>query len=259
MVSYLEKAAEASAYRNRNRFDQVIAEFGVPIKAAPKEVCLSVYEQYKKLCIFDAILSVSYLFEDDSTRFHQLEKTIRKLPSRESVKDLYLSDIGEIYKRTFQREHRKLSAIQKIDDVNEQVRNLHDCVMMRIHYHNWCRESQVKYNVKGHEHEILLSLYLYRRILDVQRLLNSFWDRYKTLKEQTRIKREQTRAQREQARLQREQASEQRDREEELRYQREDQRLEDLTVGSTASFSEEPFTVVGLNQKRSKHRTPARS
>ena len=180
-VTYLERAAKNDARRklDSGRFDATIRDFGVDLRSdVPKEVCSQIHNEYKVLCIFTNIMQVSYLFENGKARYNALMAGIAGIQERNSFRETYLNELANVYKKVFRLEYKKLSAIERIEDVNDKVRALKDCVTLRIQYHRWCGAHVSKYDVRSHEHEILVCLFLYERIRDVQALLNAFHTKY---------------------------------------------------------------------------------
>lgn len=79
-----------------------------------------------------------------------------------------------MYNKIFKKPpYLKLSFVEKIDDMNKQIIQLEECINGRIQYHFNCRKYSKNYNVKSHEHEILISIYMFNRIKDIQRLLKN--------------------------------------------------------------------------------------
>ena len=110
--------------------------------------------------------------------------------------EIYKFELGNIYKKLFRisKEHTKLSLIDKIEDSNIQIQNIHDCIEKRIIYHSHlCRKHTRKYNIKGHEHEILFSIFMFSKIKKIQKLLNKYKEKYLVLKKQLIIQAENSR------------------------------------------------------------------
>ena len=103
--------------------------------------------------------------------------------------------------------YKRLSAVEKINDSNEQLDDLKKCIEERIKYHYWCIEHHNKYNTQTHKRSILISIYMYQRMKDVQSLLNLFVDKYNEIKEklkyeiQKEIKEERRRIKEERRRI----------------------------------------------------------
>ena len=99
----------------------------------------------------------------------------------EDFVDIYRNYIGNIHKRLFGKTFNKvkLTFRPKFEDSNKTVENLLQCVLKRIDYHNNCREHTVDYEIPNHEHELLRSIYMYKKVKELQTLLNMYIEKYK--------------------------------------------------------------------------------
>lgn len=183
-MSYIELRAKEYASKNLYRFDEIIKEYEININMTQsKEYCYNLYTNYKNICKFDNIIKISYLFENNKLYYNNLINNIKNISDINKLKILFLDELGNIYKTVFDKEYKRLSVIENIKNTNEFIQNINNCIKYRIQYHYHCKNHQIKYNVKAHEHEMLFSIYMYNKLLEVAELLNIFYDKYKILKE----------------------------------------------------------------------------
>ena len=185
MNPYLLQKADRYAKKHLNQFVKMISSFNVDTtQISSSEICNSIHTTYKKdLCKFDTILNFGYLFENNCELYNELKYKIKFVSTEVEFRDIYRFELGKIYKKMFGEYPRQLSLIAKVDGANEEVSNLLKCVQERIKYHYWCKDHHKKYDVGNHEFELLRSIFLYNRIVDIQTLLNSFRDKYLGFKE----------------------------------------------------------------------------
>ena len=198
MINYLEQEANRYATQNIDSFDKIIDNFNIkdPNYELNKIEFDEIHTNYKKLCKFNELLNLSKLFENNNKIYDEIDIQISNSIDRFSFMEIYKFELGNIYKKLFliSKEHTKLSLIDKIEDSNIQIQNIHDCIEKRIIYHSHlCRKHTRKYNIKGHEHEILFSIFMFSKIKKIQKLLNNFKEKYLVLKKQLIIQAENTR------------------------------------------------------------------
>jgi hypothetical protein len=186
-MSYLEIKANEWAQKNYYRFEEKIIKFKETNKYSESE-CKNIYSNYKQWCIFDNLIKVSYLFKDDYKQYKILDDLMNNAIDKDIFKDLYTNYFGNIYKKVFNKTTEKLSLTEKIIDSDKSIVNLKKCIIGRIQYHYNCQKYTKDYNIKSHKHEILLSLYMFNRIKEVQNLLNKFKDKYIVFKTALQIK-----------------------------------------------------------------------
>lgn len=236
-MSFIETQANKYASKNMNNFNNVIKKFNIDISLIQtQEYCNNLYINYKKLCKFENIIKIGYLFENNKDLYNNLKYGMINVKDRKDFRDLFLSDLASIYKTVFGKEYTRLSAIEKIEKANDSITKIYNCILHRIQYHFWCKNHHVKYNVKSHEHEILLSLYMYNRIIDVSDLLNIYQDKYKTFKKDLQIKKEKLQIKKQEIII------------EEESLDREEEEFDNLT--SSHTLSEEPFVFLPKDKKR---------
>lgn len=197
MSTYLEINANKYANNNIHVFDKKIKLFNKingTIHLNNKE-CQQVYEKYKIDCQFDKLIQISILFENDKKMYNDIDTRLNYAIEKDVFQKIYKSCLGNIYNRLFKKTYNKLSLIEKIDDSNEQIQQLANCIDGRIQYHYHCRLYTKKYNEKNHMHEILYTIYMFNRIKDIQKLLNKFKHKHILFKE--RLQREIEEKQRE--------------------------------------------------------------
>ena len=181
----LVQKANNYAQINRKYFLKKIKTFGVDIEHSTSfEKCDGIYKKYKnEWCKFDNIINFGYLFEKKNKLYNDLKYQIQYVSDEDKFKNIYRDYLGQIYKEIFEEIPEKLSLIEKVSNMNAHVLNLYKCVVERIKYHYWCKKHHIKYDINNHENEILFSIYMYNRIVDIQFLLNSFRDKYLEFKE----------------------------------------------------------------------------
>lgn len=109
----------------------------------------------------------------------------------EEITSIYRNGFGEVYKKIFKTSPRSLGTMEKFTDANEQIDNLKMCVENRIKYHFWCSVHQNKYDISSHEHEILISVFMYNKMELIRDLINEFRNKYLQLKETLKKQKEQ--------------------------------------------------------------------
>ena len=197
MINYLEQEANRYATQNIDSFDKIIDNFNIkdPNYELNKIEFDEIHTNYKKLCKFNELLNLSKLFENNNKLYNEIDIKIANSIDRFSFTEIYKFELGNIYKKLFRisKEHTKLSLIDKIEDSNIQIQNIHDCIEKRIIYHSFCRKHTRKYNIKTHEHEILFSIFMFSKIKKIQKLLNKYKEKYLVLKKQLIIQAENSR------------------------------------------------------------------
>ncbi len=238
MESYLLTKAQKYAKKNIRNFDKITKEFGINIHDRESfEHCKQIYKDYKQIfCVFDNIINFGYLFENESELFNRLKYSIEFVTDEIKYRDIFKYELGGIYKKIFGQIPRKHSLMEKVEDSNEQVFKLKSCIENRIKYHYWCENHHIKYNKYNHEIEILISVYLYKRIKDIQLLLNNYRDKYLVIREEIRQENEMIRQENERI-------NKELDKRTEL--------FEDLSDESSKSVSE-AFEIVLKKEKRRK-------
>jgi hypothetical protein len=179
---YLEKKANDWAKKNHFYFEDKIKKFKI-IQKYSKNECDDIYKDYKELCIFDNLLKVSLLFENDYKLYKELNDKMSNCIDAMEFRDLYKNSLGNIYLKIFKKSTNKLSLLEKIQDSNDQILNLRECINKRVLYHYNCQKYTKDYNVKTHKHEILISIYMFNRLCEIQNLLNRFKTKYILFKE----------------------------------------------------------------------------
>ena len=192
-MSYLEIQAKKYAKKNMNNFNEKINTFSRNSETYSEQECKMIYETYKKNCIFTKILQLSSLFENNYKEYKSIEKQLINIINRQEFTDLYTNNLGKIYKKLFNKTYNKISLIDKIEDMNEEIIQLKECINGRIQYHFNCRGYTRNYNENTHKYEILVSVYMYNRIKDIQKLLNTYIDKYMVFKEQLKMELEEKR------------------------------------------------------------------
>lgn len=186
-MSYLEKKANEFARTTKHRFEEIVKKYVSDDVVESDDECKQIYNSYKHLfCVFDNVLKLSFLFENENELYNIIHSDIKNARTIRDFKELYRNVLGQVYKILMGVHYKRLSLIEKVKDSNETVKQLEKCVESRIKYHFYCRRFTKKYNVETHEHEILVSIYMYRKILKVQQLLNTFTNEYSDLKEKIR-------------------------------------------------------------------------
>lgn len=191
-MSYIEIRAKRYASQNLNNFDKIIKEYEIDITLRyNQEYCNALYHKYKQICKFDNIIKVSYLFENNKDNYYKLKYGMDIINNRTEFKKLFLNDLANIYKTVFGKEYKRLGAIHKIEKANELIQQINLCIVNRIQYHYHCKNHQIKYNVKAHEHEILFSIYMYNKLIEITELLNIYSEKYKIFKEELQKKKQE--------------------------------------------------------------------
>lgn len=181
-MNYLEKKANEWARSNIRDFNIKINKFKERNENYTNEECKKIYKKYKELCLFDNILKVQNLFENNNKIYNEIDVQITNIINKKDFADLYIYTLGNIHKTVFGKIYTKLSFIEKITDANIKMSNLRKCVYHRINYHFNCQKYTKKYNVNSHKHEIMVSIFMYNRIRDIQILLNKFKSKYMIFK-----------------------------------------------------------------------------
>lgn len=192
-MSYLEIQAKKYAKKNMNKFNEKINTFSRHLQTYSEQECKNIYETYKKNCIFTKILQLSSLFENNYKEYKFIEKQLINIINRQQFADLYTNNLGKIYKKLFNKTYNKISLIDKIENMNEEIIQLKECINGRIQYHFNCINYTRNYNETSHKYEILFSIYMYNRIKDIQYLLNTYIDKYMVFKEQLKMELEEKR------------------------------------------------------------------
>lgn len=175
---------KAKNYASKSKFNDKIKRFKIDNSLNKNwEQCNIIYKEYKNFCNFDGILEFGYLFEKNSDLYNDIKYKIRYTNSEDDFRNIYRDQLGEIYKKVFGKLPLKANLLEKVEDANEKVLKLFKCVENRIKYHFWCKNNQTKYNVASHEYEILISIYMYNRIIDIKDILNEYRERYLEFKE----------------------------------------------------------------------------
>jgi hypothetical protein len=182
-MSYLETKANEWARNNMRDFNRKISTFKERNENYTSEKCKEVYKRYKELCIFDNILKVQYLFEDKNKIYNEIDASITNTIEKKDFADLYIYTLGNAHRKVFGKIYTKLSLIDKIEDANIKMSNLRKCIYHRINYHFNCKKYTKNYNVNSHKHEIMVSIFMYDRIKDIQKLLNKFKNKYMIFKQ----------------------------------------------------------------------------
>ena len=187
MKSLLEQKSEKYATRNTSKFLKKVKKFNVSIKQETEKNCVDIYRKYKtEMLLFDNIIDLYCIFQDDY--YKNILHKIKHTTDYEIFLDIYTDSLGKIYKKLVSGiETKRLGLFEKIENCNQYISNLELCVKERLRYHFWSRKHTKKYNVLNHQHEILMSVYFFNRIKDVQTLLNTFIENYKESKEKMRI------------------------------------------------------------------------
>jgi len=184
MSSYLEIQANKYAKKYIIEFDKKMSIFMKNSdKKFTEQECYDLYNEYKKNCIFTNLIRLSKIFEDNKKEYNYIENELAYAIDKDVFVNLYKNYLGNIYNKLFKKSYSKLSLIEKIDDSNIQIMQLYDCIIGRIQYHFNCREYTKKYNENSHKIEILISIYMYNRIKDIQKLLNIFKIKHNLFKE----------------------------------------------------------------------------
>lgn len=171
------------ASNNLIHFDNIINKFNKNIISYSKEECLKMYQEYKHLCIFTKLIHMSYLFENKNKVLNTINKAIGFIIESNDFTKLYKTHIRDIYKNLFDKEYSKLSLIEKIENMNKDIKRLYDCINGRIGHHLNCVKYTVKYNIDSHKHEILFSIYMFNKIKEIQKLLNDFKHKHGLIKD----------------------------------------------------------------------------
>jgi hypothetical protein len=182
-MNYLEIKANEWAKKKALDFDKKVLPFKIQ-KEYTQQECINIYKTYKENCLFDNLLKVSYLFEKNNEQYNKLLEEMNDIIDRNVFKNLYINSLGNIYNKVFKKSFEKLSLVEKIDDANKQIINLKKCIYGRVQFHFNCKQYNIKYNEPSHRHEILISIYMYNRVKDIQVLLNKFKKKHTLFKEQ---------------------------------------------------------------------------
>ena len=182
-MNYLEIKANEWGRNNMYDFNRKISRFRERNENYTNEECKEIYKEYKELCIFDNILKVQSLFENNNKKYNEIDTEITNIINKKDFAELYINILGNIHKKVFGKIYTKLSLIEKIEDANEKMLNLKKCVYHRINYHFNCQKYTKNYNVNSHKHEIMVSIYMYNKIKKIQKLLNKFKSKYMIFKQ----------------------------------------------------------------------------
>lgn len=259
----------------------MIKEFQRKKRKLIEENCNSLYKEYKIECIATNVIQLSYLFENSKEQYNTIKTRIRNSLTKDDFSDIYRDYIGNIHKKLFGKTYNKMTLIPKFEDSDKSVNDLLQCVLKRIDYHLNCREHTINYNV--HEHEILRSIYMYRKVKEIQELLNMFIEKYKVMREHVndvaikekqkrvqekkRLKQEKQRLTQEKQRLNQEQKrlnqekqrlnqEEQRIEQDQLRIKQEEEQIDrevsdfnNLSLESSEPLSE-PFIEINTSKRK---------
>lgn len=237
-MSYLEQQSIEYANKNKNRFNKVMKRFARKSQRYTKKECDAIHDQYKADCVATNVIQLSYLFENDREHYKYITTRVINSLTKEDFADIYKDDIGNIHKTLFGKTFQKIKLIPKFDDANKTVANLLRCILKRIDYHDNCREHSINYNVSGHEHELLRSVYMYNKIKEIQVLLDMYIDKYKVVREHIN-----NIALKEKERL----------RKEEERIDKELSDFDNLTLESTQTMSD-PFLQVNTDKRHQRRK-----
>lgn len=185
MASYLEIQANKYAKKHKPNFLKKIRTFTNTTKELSQQECFKIYHEYKQNCIFTDLIRLSKLFENNNTQFNYIDEELNNVIDKNVFVNLYRNYIGNIYNKLFKKLFEKLSLVEKIENANEQISRLYECITGRIMYHNNCIKYTQNYNVDTHEFEILVSIYMYNRIKEIQKLLNKFKVKHNLFKQKT--------------------------------------------------------------------------
>lgn len=183
LMSYLEQQSILYANKNKQRFDKIIKRFARKSQKYTKTECDTIHDEYKAECVATNVIQLSYLFENERDQYKYITTRIINSFTKEDFAEIYREYIGNIHKRLFGKTFDKLKLIPKFEDSDKTVASLLQCVLKRIDYHDNCREHSTKYNVPGHEHELLRSVYMYYKVKEIQTLLNMYIEKYKVVRE----------------------------------------------------------------------------
>lgn len=255
-MSYLENKSKKYAKQNMNRFDNVIKDF--QRRQSPKltkKDCDALHNEYKVECDITHVIQLSYLFKNGNEQYNAIQTRIINSLTKEDFSDIYRDYIGNIHKRLFGRTYEKMKLIPKFENSDRAVDNLLKCVLKRIEYHFSCREYTIRYDVPAHENELLRSVYMFRKVKEVQSLLNMFIEKYKVIREhinsmaiteKQRRDQEQTRLYQEEQRIKQEK---ERIAQEVEQIDRELSDFENLSLESSEPMSE-PFIQINNTQRK---------
>lgn len=184
-MTFLEQQAKKYRNNNFNNYNKKIQKFNEFYNHELSEnECINLYKNYKQNCNFDRLIELSYLFENNNKIYNEIAKKIHDAINKDIFVEIYKNDLGTIYNKLFKISYvSKLSLIDKIEDSNIKIEELHKCITGRISYHNYCQKYTTNYKIDNHKGEILFSIYMFNRIKDIQTLLNNFKDKHILFKE----------------------------------------------------------------------------
>lgn len=268
-MSYIEKQAKRYASKNMSKFNSIIKRFNInKHEESSNDYCDAMYKQYKYvLCIFDNIIKVSYLFEEDKESYNKLYFGMDVLDDREKFTNLYINELANIYITVFGKKHKRLGLIEKINNANEYVVQIYNCIQYRIKYHYWCENHQKNYNIDTHKHEILISVYMYDTLINIVKLLNIYQEKYRLFKKQIQkeayehkkkilnlekqqkdLEKQRKDIEKQRKDLEKQQQDLEKQQQEEEEKQKEYE-LDNITT-SSKTLSDEPFEVIPKHNKR---------